>query len=386
MAGELELKKIILRDCIYKTLIAQYKFATLQATQMIYVYEDGIYVGHGRAESIIKSATEKAMGNIYKTNDGNEIVNRIKITSTVPDTFFDGMDKRYICVEDGILNLDVAKQNIDWIVSKFDHSTAINNAGYKNPLEPFDPAKPFLNKIKVKWDSKSNGCPQIELFLASLFDAHEDIEAIYEFIGYCLYRGYPIQQAFMFVGEGSNGKSTLLDLINRFLGSINVSHISLQDICSKFAVVNLHGKLANFYADLSDDELTNTGVFKMLTGGNDTFGAEIKFIQDRLEFINYAKFAFSCNKIPENKNDDSYAFWRRWIIFNFVKVFSDDNNNIRPQHLDKLCMEAEFEGLLQKAITGLCRLLKNGKFSNYKDADLFILCGQQTTRLKYFVT
>ena len=34
----------------------------------------------------------------------------------------------------------------------------------------------------------------------------------------------------MCVGKGSNGKSVFLELIGRFLGEDNVSHISLQDL------------------------------------------------------------------------------------------------------------------------------------------------------------
>jgi putative DNA primase/helicase len=233
-------------------------------------------------------------------------------------------------------------------------------------MKPFNDQIPFLNRLDVDWKNsyENSDCPAIDKFLHEILATEDDVKAIYEFIGYCLYRRYPVQKAFMFVGEGSNGKSTVLELIKRFLGSANCSHISLQDMSNRFAVAELHGKLANFYADLKDIALVDTGNFKMLTGGNDSFAAERKFVQRRLNFVNCAKFAFSCNKIPENKNDDTTAFWRRWVIFNFTKVFDEEHSNCDPNILDKLTTKSEFEGLLVKAVEGLHRLLKNNKFSN----------------------
>ncbi len=76
--------------------------------------------------------------------------------------------------------------------------------------------------------------------------------------------------------------------------------------------------MLNFFADLKDIALTETGEFKALTGG-DQISAEMKFKQKRITFTNTTKFAFSCNKIPENKGDDSDAFWRRWIIVNLPR-------------------------------------------------------------------
>ena len=63
--ANLELKKIALRDLVYRTLMFQYKFACLQSTQLLYIYEDGIYIGGGRAEDIIRTATEKALKDIF---------------------------------------------------------------------------------------------------------------------------------------------------------------------------------------------------------------------------------------------------------------------------------------------------------------------------------
>ena len=144
--------------------------------------------------------------------------------------------------------------------------------------------------------------------------------------------------------------------------------------------------MLNYFADLQDFALTQTGIFKDLTG-DDEISAEIKFKQKHITFNNTTKFAFSCNKIPENKNDDSDAFWRRWIIVQFTQTFDDEKGNVKHDILTNLfkkrvdkedprpfkeyddihekdARENEFEALLAHAILGLKRLLKNGKFSS----------------------
>ncbi len=52
-------------------------------------------------------------------------------------------------------------------------------------------------------------------------------------------------------------------------------------------------------ADLKNDKLTNTGLFKMLVSG-DPMKAEKKHCQP-FDFENYAKLFFSANEIPQSE-------------------------------------------------------------------------------------
>ena len=144
-----------------------------------------------------------------------------------------------------------------------------------------------------------------------------------EIIGYCLYKGYPIQKAIMLVGSGSNGKSVFIQLLQHFLGVYHCASNSLQKLAvNRFSLSSLHGKLANLFADLSSSSLSDTSIFKMLTGG-DLIQAEKKF-KDEFSFTNYAKLIFSANAIPKSP-DDSDAFFRRWIIIVFPFKFTGKN-------------------------------------------------------------
>ena len=341
------LQKISDREQIVKTLLERYRFVTMRNGE-IYVYRDGIY-NRDIPETLIREFTEKAMGENGTKHDKNEIIDHIRCR-TYEDSSFWNEPKNLICVANGVLDIDTLT------------------------LEPHSPEHHFLTKIPVhyltpeEWDRLA--CEnRIDKFFHEVLPSRVDVQSIYEFFGYCLYHDMPIHKAFMLIGEGANGKSTLLSLLKAFLGKESISNISLQQLCqNRFAKAGLHGKLANIFADLTQKSLFETGVFKMLTG-NDTVDVERKFVQKRIKLTSYAKMIFSCNIIPENSRDDTRAFWRRWILITFPNVFDKEYANVDEKILEKLITKEELSGLLLKALEGLKRLLQNGKFSNERKVE-----------------
>ena len=162
----------------------------------------------------------------------------------------------------------------------------------------------------------------------------------------------------MFVGEGNNGKSTLIRVMESLLGTWNCSNLALQDFGGRFSLADLYGKMANIHADLSSEELRTTGKFKMLTGG-DTISSEMKFRQKRISFRNYAKLIFSCNQLPKTP-DDTGAFFRRWIILNFPNTFEGQAEKGLGNALTKPEL---LSGVLNKALPMLKTLLLRTEFS-----------------------
>lgn len=173
----------------------------------------------------------------------------------------------------------------------------------------------------------------------------------------------PFHKAIMMIGSGANGKSTVLRLLKSFLGETDCSAVSLQDLCkNRFAAAQLYHKLANICADLPSDGIENSGKFKTLTG-DDFVNAEFKF-QKAFCFENYAKLAFSANQIPKTQ-DDTIAYFRRWIIAAFNQVFL--GKNCDPTIIKKLTTEKELSGLLNLTLEGLNRILLNGGFQRQRN-------------------
>lgn len=235
---------------------------------------------------------------------------------------------------------------------------------------PFAPEHYLRSKIPVPYPRDPNPnyeakCPAIEKFLSEVLQA-DDIPRFYETVGYCLLNAMPIHKWFIFVGEGANGKSTLLNLIKALLGTENVSNLTLQDICDdKFSAADLSGKFANLSPDLPSTRIKDTGKLLALTGG-DRVRVQRKFSHGFF-FSNTAKLLFSCNRIPEIRNeDDTLAFNRRYIIFNCLNTFLPELGNCNLNVLSELTDPEELIGLLVKGIEGLKNLLARGHFLDDK--------------------
>jgi phage/plasmid-associated DNA primase len=111
-------------------------------------------------------------------------------------------------------------------------------------------------------------CPRIMKFMNEVM-ALDDVETVLDIIAYCLWRDLPFHKYLLFNGSGRNGKGTMLAVIKAFLGTSNVSGESLHKLLnSRFSTSKLYGRLANIHADLSNEALKDTGMLKMLTGGD----------------------------------------------------------------------------------------------------------------------
>lgn len=313
-----------------------YNFITLKDTKEIYYYNDGRY--HRKGETKIRTLSEEYMKELSSKHGKNEVEDHIRDKKYMNREIFNA-PVHLINLKNGVYNLKTKKLN--------DHN----------------PKHYFINEIPVEY-KKNADCPKIKKFISEVIE-EKNIPCLQEFIGYCLYRDYPIQKAFMFLGAGKNGKSTAINLITEFLGRENISNKELQKLTyDKFAKSKLFGKLLNAAADISSSGLEQTGVFKELTGG-DYVDADKKFLES-IEFKNYAKLMFSANTLPKAK-DDSYAFYRRWVLINFPNTFK--GKNCDPHILEKITTPDELSGLFNWALEGLERLLENNRFSYDKSTE-----------------
>lgn len=215
-------------------------------------------------------------------------------------------------------------------------------------LEDYDPEQYHRTKVRHDWNPDAQ-CPRIDEFLHSVVD-DKDVDTVYRFIAHALYKGYPESKAAMFLGDGQNGKSTLMELITEFLGKRNVSNRSLTDILeNEWAAYDLCGRLANISGDISDQHHDTMGVFKNLTGG-DLVDADVKF-EMPVKFQNHATMFFAANDIPV-MNDDSKGNWRRWCLINFPNDFSKDTDEHIPkrQLMEELTTTEEMQGLFARCV------------------------------------
>lgn len=325
-------------------IMGDFIFKTMEETDEIYVWIDGVYEHEGK--SIIREKANQWLGEERTTHRINEVLDYIRCSTFTKREEFN-KEKHLICLKNGILNLNTMK------------------------LEPYDPKILMTNKLLINYNPKAK-CPKILGFLKEIM-REKDLKIIQEGIGHTLIKEYINAVFFVLIGDGENGKSTFLELLEKFIGSKNISSIPLQIfVRDTFAKAKLFGKLANICADLPSEPLHSLGIIKLLTG-RDLIGAR-KLYQDFFEYTNYAKLWFSCN-VPPKFEEDTRAVWRRVREIVFPNRFSENPREYKndpevkkadPKILEKITSEKELSGFLNWALEGLKRLKKNGHFTSSK--------------------
>ena len=183
---------------------------------------------------------------------------------------------------------------------------------------------------------------------------------IEEMIGYCLFRRNELGKCFILTGDGSNGKSTLLDVMKELIGKENISSVDLKELNDRFKTFQLEGKLVNIGDDISNEYIPDNSTFKKLVTG-ETVNVERKGA-DPFDFNNYSKLIFSANDIPRI-NDLSDGLKRRIIFVPFNAKFSKKDPDYDPFIIDKLLSQDSLEYLLNLALGGLERILYNRAFT-----------------------
>lgn len=195
-------------------------------------------------------------------------------------------------------------------------------------------------------------------FLSKILDK-EEIDFIFEWLGFCFIKGYPLQKLLILQGGGGNGKSTLINFVSDILGKKNIANLSLDTLENeKFGRAHLKGKLLNGCADINDNFFKSTEFIKGLTG-NDTIYAEFKG-KDGFSFTNFAKLIFSANTLPSFR-DRSEGLKRRVILLPMNKKPTNEKTDIT---IDQILNDPEeMSRILYHAIQSIERVLKTGKFS-----------------------
>lgn len=228
-------------------------------------------------------------------------------------------------------------------------------------LLPFNPGKAFTFKLPVKYDPLAK-CDRWEQFIAEICETSEDVRILQEFFGYCLLRDYPFAKFLLLVGEGRNGKSTVLRILSELMGEGNCSNVLLQQLSDRFSLSALVGKMANIAPDISAKDVLDTSILKALTG-HDRIPIEQKFMAAYFAVL-YTKLIFSANKLPRI-NDDSLGLYDRILLLNFPHTYRENpkpGEKKADVHLGEK-LRAELPGILNWALEGLQRLMEQQAFT-----------------------
>jgi P4 family phage/plasmid primase-like protien len=202
------------------------------------------------------------------------------------------------------------------------------------------------------------GTRKTSAFLGQVLPADAE-EFAWEMLGNFLTGRRIDRKAVLLNGEGANGKSRLLALVENLLGRGNVSHLPLSAV-NKTGGPELGGlrdKLANIVDDMGTAVGRDISNFKTaVTGGSILVNPKY---QHPYEFEPRAKFAFAVNRLPHSP-DTSAAWGSRWVIVPFEATFT--GADARPAADIDAELLAEADWIVTRAMHACARLIERGEF------------------------
>lgn len=205
----------------------------------------------------------------------------------------------------------------------------------------------------------------VNYYFDSICCQNKELEKLlYECVGSCLCKTAKLQKAFIFLGEGRNGKGVLAKIITELLGK-QCSHERLEQLSgsrlgSKSTIKALMGCTANIVPDQGQPRYVNTSLIKSIIAG-DTISVEQKR-EGKIEFEPYATMIFLVNDVIDFK-ETGLAINDRFIVIKFPAVFTDENNNRNINIAEELCQPLALQIIATRAIQAFSEVLKNGKFT-----------------------
>lgn len=246
-------------------------------------------------------------------------------------------NNKTICLQNGVLDWEKGKL-VPWS-KDFNHTIQFN----------------------ASWNPKAEETRAYKVWMEALhswLDEEETIEFLQEYIGYALLPTCKMRTAVFLHGEGANGKSLFLDIVQLLFA--DCYHITQPKVlATRFGTSAIVDKMLLVCSDIDATYLESTGTLKQIIAG-DEIRAEYKGGKE-FNVKPVCKLLFSANTLPKT-GDKSHGWYSRLQFIKFPHQFAADQ-----RYYDKLMSTMESEegrsAVLSWAIEGLRRLWARDKFT-----------------------
>ena len=268
----------------------------------------------------------------FKAREFKEYIHR---SNQVEDDFFAGSISHKMNFKNGVLCLKT---------DKFDHHSS--DYGFRYVL-PYD------------YDASAE-CPKFNQFMDDITIGRKDLQdVLMEFAGYAFSSmEYKHHKCLILSGEGSNGKSTFINVLKRLAGDHSYSCLRLDELNNPQNRYDLLGKLFNLAEETPKRGLQDSSLFKILTSGG-AFTVKQLYKQPYTVNANQCKIIMNANDLPE-LNDFTSGLFRRLLIVPFDQKFIEGKN--ADPDIDKK-LDLELPGIFNLVIEGYKRLVAQSGFS-----------------------
>lgn len=164
---------------------------------------------------------------------------------------------------------------------------------------------------------------------------------------------------FIFVGDGGNGKGTLLTIINKILGgSRNVSGMSIGELSDERYLPSFKGKLANLGDDIQDQAIDNKSMKVLKNISTCDFISTRELYRSAEDMYFTGSLIFTSNHVLKSwEKGESYKRRVMWLPM-FTKVKKKD-----PLFITNLTTDKALKYWTRLIVEGYQRLYENGSFT-----------------------
>lgn len=234
----------------------------------------------------------------------------------------------------------------------------------------FEDRMPVLDLLPYDYDADAK-CPMWQSFLSQMLSGN-DIMKLQKYLGLGAVNrrsmSHRVEDTLWLVGNGANGKSTIMNIVRAVYGYDHVSDASMSQLLDRNpdgrmrALYSIEGRIFNLCDEIDMRDITHgSDAFKKLSSGEPQnvrgIGKDIHVAYD-IPFL-----VFSVNQMPSNRNMDA-AFRRRIVRIDFTRTVRDEDMD--PELLSKL--EKELPGIRNWMMEGYRMLRRDGfLFSHSND-------------------
>jgi P4 family phage/plasmid primase-like protien len=197
----------------------------------------------------------------------------------------------------------------------------------------------YVNLILGYDYDKNVDNPEVHQFIEQILPNKAVRDFVLKKMSECLNGDIPNTNFLMFIGDGANGKSQLLNLMKLAMGElgekVEVTLLTRKRNNANEAnteKIKLMYKRFAFLSEPEDGEKINIGLLKELTGSEEIVARGL--YQESVSFVMEAKLFLACNELPEIRGEDT-ALWRRIRVVDFPSRFVDNPKENNEYKIDR---------------------------------------------------
>ena len=235
-------------------------------------------------------------------------------------------------------------------------------------LRPHDPKDYITRCAPVNYNPDAR-CDRFELFMSEIMAGDEErVSFLKRWFGYAMTGDVREQKILLHIGKGSNGKSTLIELLESIYGSY--AHTGAEGLLTVSAgdrhpteIADLAGRRLVTVHETESGAVLREGLLKQATGGDRLTGRFL--FKDFFEFAPTHKLQLLTNHTPVVRGQD-HAIWRRLLLVKYNVIYGTDEEieagkaQLPQDTALPITLRGESEGIFAWIVAGAREWLEQG--------------------------